>query len=95
MEEILDKERLGLEDLETLMAEFNDKFDEPGLPISEFLQGCWYSRMVKSLSERGSYDEDHVVESRKLGVKLEAEEWVIPDRVSLLIRRDVEEIDEL
>lgn len=94
VEEILDEEQLGLRDLERLVAEFNERFDELGPPIMDFLQGYWYSRMTEFLSERDPYDEEHVVESRTIGVKLEAEEWVLPDRVSLFIGPDVEEIDE-
>lgn len=94
VEEILDEEELRLRDLERLVAEFNERFDELGPPIMDFLQGYWYSRMTEFLSERDPYDEEHVVESRAIGVKLEAEEWVLPDRVSLFIRPDVEEIDE-
>lgn len=76
-----------------LVTEFEDKFDELGLPILDFLQGFWYSRMISFLSERDSYDQEHVLESRKLGVELKAEDWVLPNRVSLLIRPPVEEIE--
>ncbi|KAJ5370080.1 uncharacterized protein N7496_006172 [Penicillium cataractarum] len=93
VEEILDEERLGLEDLEMLVTEFEAKFDELGLPIMDFLQGCWYSRMASFLLERDPYDQEHVLESRKLGVELKAEDWVLPNRVSLLIRPPVEEIE--
>jgi hypothetical protein len=94
VEEILEEGELGLRDLERLVAKFNDKFDELGLPMMDFLQGHWYSRMIEFLSERDPYDEEHHVELGKIGVKLEAEEWVLPDRVSLLIQPNVEEIVE-
>jgi hypothetical protein len=94
VEEILDEERLGLEDLESLVAEFNDKFDEMGIPIMEFLQGYWLGRINLFLLERDPYDEEHTVESRKLGVKLEAEQRGLPYMVSLLIRPKLEETDE-
>ncbi|OKP12712.1 hypothetical protein PENSUB_1652 [Penicillium subrubescens] len=92
VEEILDEEKLGVGNLEKLVAEVNEKFDELGFPIIVFLQGHWYSRIVEFLSERDPYDEEHHVELGKIGVKLEAEEWVLPDRVALLIRPNVEEI---
>lgn len=94
VEEILDEERLGLEDLESLVVEFNDKFDEMGVPIMEFLQGYWLVRIRFFLLERDPYDEEHAVESRKLGVKLEAEQRCLPYRVSLFIQPKLEEIDE-
>jgi hypothetical protein len=94
VEEILDEEKLGLGNLERLVAEFNEKFDELGRPIMDFLKGYWYSRMIEFLSERDPYDEEHHVELGKIGVKLEAEERVLPDRISLLIRPNVEEIVE-
>jgi hypothetical protein len=94
VEEILDEDRLRLEALDRLVTEFDDKFDELGLPIMEFLQGYWHTRMIEYLSERDPYDQEHVVESRKLGVELEPEPWVVPDRVSLLIRPQVMEVDE-
>lgn len=85
VDEILDEDRLGVEALETLVAEFDAKFDELGLPIMDFMQGFWYTRMIEYLSARDPYDQEHVVQSRKLGVELEPEPWVVPDRVSLLI----------
>lgn len=94
VEEILEEEELGLRDLEKLVTDFNKKFDELGLPLVEFLQKYWYSRMIEFLSERDPYDEEHVVAVGKIGVKLEAEERGLPDRVSLLIRLNVEEIVE-
>lgn len=74
IEEILDEERLRLKDLEQLMNEFEAKFDELGLPIMDFLDGYWHTRMMSFLSERDPYDEEHVMGARRIGVKLEVEE---------------------
>ncbi|CAI7614178.1 unnamed protein product [Penicillium glandicola] len=78
IEEILDEEKLRLIELEELLDELKIKFDDFGQPVMEFLDGYWHTRMIEVLSKRDPYDEEHVIESRRIGVMLE------PDEVSLL-----------
>lgn len=83
--EILDEEKSRIIELEKLLDELKIKFDELGLPVMEFLEGYWHTRMIEVLSHRDPYDEDHIMESRRIGVTLEPDECVVPDRVSLLL----------
>ncbi|KAJ5382404.1 hypothetical protein N7517_000315 [Penicillium concentricum] len=84
-EEIRDEENLRIMDFEKLLDELKIKFDDLGQPVMEFLEEYWYPRMIEYLSHRDPYDEEHVIESRRIGVELEPEEWVVPNRVSMLI----------
>ncbi|OQE40847.1 hypothetical protein PENCOP_c005G00683 [Penicillium coprophilum] len=86
VEEIHDEESLRIMELENLLDELRIKFDDLGQPVMKFLEGHWYTRMIDHLSQRDSYDEEHVTDLKRIGVKLEPEEFVVPDRVSLLIR---------
>lgn len=83
--EILDEEKSRIIELEKLLDELKIKFDELGLPVMEFLEGYWHTRMIEALSHRDPYDEEHIIESRRIGVSLEPDECVVPDRVSLLL----------
>lgn len=83
--EILDEEKSRIIELETLLDELKIKFDELGLPVMEFLEGYWHTRVIEVLSHRDPYDEDHIMESRGIGVTLEPDECVVPDRLSLLL----------
>lgn len=83
--EILDEEKSGIIELEKLLDELKIKFDELGLPVMEFLEGYWHTRMIEVLSHRDPYDEEHIMESRRIGITLEPDECVVPDRVSLLL----------
>ncbi|KAK4861551.1 hypothetical protein LT330_003586 [Penicillium expansum] len=85
VEEILDEQKLGLIELEKILDELKIKFDELGQPVMEFLEGYWHTCMIEVLSQRDPYDEDHIIESRRIGVALEPDEGIIPGRVSLLI----------
>jgi hypothetical protein len=85
VEEIREEEKLRILELEKLLAELKIKFDDLGQPVMEFLEGYWHTRMIEVLSQRDPYDEEHVIESRRIGVTLELDECVVPDRVSLLI----------
>ncbi|KAI9373044.1 hypothetical protein BJX61DRAFT_505024 [Aspergillus egyptiacus] len=90
--EIRDEERALLARFEDLLTEFNSKFDEMGLPILEFLNHYWHPRMMDFLSRRDSYDEDHFTEASRLGVRLELDEYPIPNRVSLRLGSKVWEL---
>ncbi|KAJ6143691.1 hypothetical protein N7471_003144 [Penicillium samsonianum] len=83
--EILDEQKPRLMELEKLLDELKIKFDELGHPVMEFLEGYWHTRMIEVLSQRDPYDQEHIIESRRIGVTLEPDECVVPDRVSLLI----------
>lgn len=83
--EIIDEEKSRIIELETLLDELKIKFDELGLPVMEFLEGYWHTRMIEVLSQRDPYDEEHIIESRRIGVSLEPDECIVPDRVSLLL----------
>lgn len=85
VEEIQDEEKPLLKILEELVAEFEAKHAELGLPILEFLEKHWHPRMLEHLSQRDPYNEKHHRECKELGVFLEAEGDDIPDRVSLSI----------
>ncbi|KGO72666.1 hypothetical protein PITC_056520 [Penicillium italicum] len=85
VEEIFEEQKLGLLEFEKVLDELKIKFDELGLPVMEFLEGYWHTRMIEILSQRDPYDEQHVIKSRQIGVMLEPDECVVPDRVSLLI----------
>lgn len=83
--EIVDEEKSRIIELEKLLDELKIKFDELGLPVMEFLEGYWHTRVIEVLSHRDPYDEDHIMESRGIGVTLEPDECVVPDRLSLLL----------
>lgn len=89
---IADDQHSLVKEFEDLMEEMESKFDELGLPLEEFLDGYWYDRVIEHLSRRDRYDEDHVTETRKMGIFLEAEEFCIPDRVSLQFRSRVQDL---
>lgn len=81
-----------IEELEQLMLEFEATFAQLGLPLIEFLEGHWHTRMVEHLLKRDPYNEEHDLETRNLGVILQAEDGEDLDRVSLLIGARVKEI---
>lgn len=91
---ILDDQYLLLKDFEELMKEMESKLDELDLPLEEFLDGYWYDRVIEYLSRRDHYDEEHVTETRRMGIFLEAEELCIPDRVSLQFRSRVQDLQD-
>lgn len=89
--EIRQESRNDIAFLEKLMLEFEATFDELGLPLIEFLEGYWHTRMVQHVLERDPYDEKHDREARSIGVILQAEEADF-DRVSLLIRAGIKDV---
>ncbi|CAI7605724.1 unnamed protein product [Penicillium glandicola] len=90
---ILDDQHF-LHEFEELMEEMESKLDELGLPLEEFLDGYWYDRVIEYLSRRDYYDEEHVTEARRMGIFLEAEEFCIPDRISLQFRSRVQDLQD-
>jgi hypothetical protein len=91
--EIQEENKPGIEVLDSLMLEFEKKFDELGFPLIEFLEGYWHTRMVQHVLERDPYDEKHDQETRSIGVVLQADEGDL-DRVSLFIGAQVKEVDD-
>jgi hypothetical protein len=89
--EIQQESRNGVEFLEELMLEFEATFDELGLPLIEFLEGYWHTRMAQHLLECDPYNENHDREARSIGVVLQAEEAEL-DTVSLLIGAGIKEV---
>ncbi|PLB49941.1 hypothetical protein P170DRAFT_473518 [Aspergillus steynii IBT 23096] len=59
VQEILEEEKPLREVLERLIAQFEAKHAELGLPILEFLEKHWYTRMVHFLLSPDPYDEAH------------------------------------
>ncbi|KAJ5158208.1 uncharacterized protein N7500_007859 [Penicillium coprophilum] len=86
VEEIRDEESLRITELEQLLDKLRIKFDNLGQPVMNFLEGYWYTYIIDHLSQRDPYDEEHIIETKRIGVELEPEEFVIPHRISLLIR---------
>jgi hypothetical protein len=82
----------GVQMLESLMLDFEAKFDGLGLSLIEFLEGYWHTRMVEHLLECDPYDEEHHQGTRSIGVILQVEESDL-DRVSLFIGAQVKEVD--
>jgi hypothetical protein len=78
---IREKDHLRYQELERLVSEFCRDFDQLGLSIMELLDNYWHTCMVEYLSKPGSYDEQHIQETRKLGVFLKSHEVNIPDVV--------------
>ncbi|KAL4892940.1 hypothetical protein BDV59DRAFT_179061 [Aspergillus ambiguus] len=82
IENIQEEDRQGIHELEQLVTEFDIQFNRLGLPIAEFLDHHWYTRMVEFLSNRGPYDEEYHQQTRNLGVFLAAHENDVPDVVN-------------
>ncbi|KAJ5967624.1 hypothetical protein N7501_003872 [Penicillium viridicatum] len=91
---IADDQHFLVKEFEELMEEMESKLDELGLPLEEFLDCYWYDRVIEHLSRRDRYDEEHVTEVRKMGISLEAEEFCIPDRVSLQFISRLQELQD-
>ncbi|KAF3387521.1 hypothetical protein F1880_001512 [Penicillium rolfsii] len=47
----------------------------------DFLDNYWHGRMVEHLSKPGSFDGQHIQQTRNLGIFLEPHEIDIPDVV--------------
>ncbi|KAJ5369911.1 uncharacterized protein N7496_006003 [Penicillium cataractarum] len=79
IEDILEEDHYFYHELDRLISEFGRDFDQLGLPIMEFLDKVWHARMIEYLSTPGSYDEEHIHQTRNLGIFLEPHEIDIPD----------------
>ena len=67
-EEIHDEERLLISKLETLVAEFTEKYTELGVSLPDFLKGYWKSRMEDVEREEGPLDDEEIARIEELGV---------------------------
>lgn len=56
-----------LEKLETLLVEFEEKYEESGSTLSEFLEGYWTDRMIELTSEEGFIDHEALID---MGIRL-------------------------
>jgi hypothetical protein len=65
---IHDEESLLIQQLEDLVAEFNAKYEELGIPLTEFLTGYWRTRMDEVLKEDEKLHEEEVKRMREVGV---------------------------
>jgi hypothetical protein len=75
-------------ELDQLVEKFNRWLDELDLPIMEFVDGLWHSHMVGVLSTRDSYIEDHIRQTRDIGVFLKPAEFLeLPEFLYLLGNR--------
>ncbi|KAL2825341.1 hypothetical protein BDW59DRAFT_161817 [Aspergillus cavernicola] len=83
--EIRQEEQALLEKFEGLISKFNTEFDTLNIPVFEFLEDHWYPQIMDFLSMVDVYDQDHVSETRALGVHLQWDQSCIPQRTSLLL----------
>ena len=71
-EEIRDEERFLIDELNTLVEEFQEKYTELGVPVSDFLKGYWKTRMEEVKNEEGSLDDEEIAKIRDVGVIVES-----------------------
>ena len=71
---IRDEDRLSYRQFEKLVKKLNALFDTLELPIIDFLHGPWHKIMTQILSRRDPYNEEHIMETRKLGIFLKPAE---------------------
>lgn len=69
VDEIQDEERFLIDKLETLVTEFQAKYIELDVPIIDFLEGYWESRM-NEVENEDVLDDDAIAKIRDLGVVL-------------------------
>lgn len=67
-EEIREEEHLMISKLDALVAEFQEKYTELGVPLSEFLEGHWKARMEEVEREEEPLDDEEIAKIRDLGV---------------------------
>lgn len=66
--EIQDEERFLISKLETLVAEFTEKYTELGVSLPDFLKGYWKSRMAEVEREEEPLDDEEIAKIEELGV---------------------------
>ncbi|KAJ5323155.1 hypothetical protein N7452_011444 [Penicillium brevicompactum] len=93
VQNIQDEDKHRYKQLDQLVEKFDTWFDELELPIMEFLSGPWHSHIVEVLSTRDSYDEEHVRQSRDLGIFLEPADVDEAPKFFYLLGHQVEELE--
>jgi hypothetical protein len=69
--QIHEEERLLIQKLEDLVAEFDAKYEELGIPLTEFLTGYWRTRMDEVLKRDEKLYTEEVKKMREVGVIVE------------------------
>ena len=67
-EEIRDEERFLIGKLDALVAEFQEKYLELGVSVTDFLKGYWKARMEEVEREEELLDDEDVAKIRDMGV---------------------------
>ena len=67
-EEIRDKERFLIGKLDALVAEFQEKYIELGVSVTEFLKGYWKARMEEVKREEELLNDGEIAKIRDMGV---------------------------
>ena len=67
-EEIRDEERFLIDKLDALVAEFQEKYLELGVSVTEFLKGYWKARMEEVEREEEPLDDEDIAKIRDMGV---------------------------
>ena len=67
-EEIRDEERFLISKLETLVAEFTEKYTELGVSLPDFLNGYWKTRMEEVERDEKPLDDEEIAKIEELGV---------------------------
>ncbi|KAJ5319582.1 uncharacterized protein N7506_012286 [Penicillium brevicompactum] len=93
VQNIQDEDKHRYKQLDQLVGKFDTWFDELELPIVEFLSGPWHSHMVEVLSTRDSYDEEHVRQTRDLGIFLEPVDFDEIPQFVYYLGHQVEELE--
>ncbi|KAJ5353483.1 hypothetical protein N7541_006047 [Penicillium brevicompactum] len=93
VQNIQDEDKHRYKQLDQLVARFDTWFDELELPIMEFLSGPWHSHMVEVLSNRDSYDEEHLRQTRDLGIFLEPVDFDEVPQLVHILGHQVEELE--
>lgn len=75
LHEIQEEQAEQMEKLETLLIEFENKYEESGSTLSEFLNGYWKDRMNEVLSEEGAVDHEAL---KEMGIVLRKEDRPSP-----------------
>lgn len=90
---IRDEDRLSYRQFEKLVKKLNALFDTLELPIIDFLHGPWHKIMTQVLSRRDPYNEEHIMETRKLGIFLKPAESHDISPLLTLFGNQVEELE--
>lgn len=72
--EIQEEESAGLDELEKLMLEFQHAYTNLGVPLPEFLEGYWTTRMDEAMSGGEAISADEASQIREWGVTWEPRE---------------------